>query len=81
MIQAFHDLLEEERDKGLRRAGDRRAAITWRRPSSLPAVTLHPGVTSVDPAVRRRLCVAVPASAILHAAGAGAIVDRPVAPG
>jgi protein TonB len=76
-IQAFHDLLEEERNKALRRAGEHHEVISGRRTPDL-TLTLDHGLTRVDPAVRRRLGVSIPASVILHAAAAGALVIVPL---
>jgi protein TonB len=76
-IQAFHDILEEERRKGLRRAAEHHAGIREARVPRLTP-TLDHFLAGVDPAVRKRLGVAVPASVILHAAAAVAVVIVPL---
>lgn len=77
-IQAFDGLLEEARSEGLRRSGENRVlASKARGPEPILALGNY-GLTGVDPAVRRRHGVAVPASMALHAAAALAIVIVPL---
>jgi periplasmic protein TonB len=77
-IQAFDGLLEEARSEGLRRSGEHPVVASKARgPEPILALANY-GLTSVDPAVRRRHGVAVPVSMALHAAAAVAIAVVPL---
>ena len=78
-IQESERLVDEPRREGSRRhSGEHRAASPGTRGPE-PTLTLgNYGLTDVDPAVRKRRGMAVPASMALHAAAMAAIVIVPL---
>jgi protein TonB len=78
-IEAFGRLVDEAREEDRRRRANAHRAATSRLRGPEPTLTLgNYGLTDVDPAVRKRHRVAVPASMLLHAAGAVALVIVPL---
>jgi protein TonB len=78
-IQEFGRLVDEARGEGrLRHSGEHRAAGPGARGPE-PTLTLgNYGLTDVDPAVRKRRGMAMPASMALHAAAVAAIAIVPL---
>src|SRR5512141_655926 len=78
-IQAFDRLVDEARREGcLRHSGEHRAASPRTRGPE-PTLTLgNYGLTDVDPAVRKRRGIALPASMALHTAAAVALAVVPL---
>ncbi len=78
-ITDFDKLVAEARDEGLQRhSGEHRVSIP-KRGVPEPTLTLgNYGLTDVDPAVRKRRGVALPASLALHTAAAVALAILPL---
>ncbi len=78
-IQDFERLVDEARHEGvLRHSGEHRVAGPRTRGPE-PTLTLgNYGLTAVDPAVRRRRGLALPASVVLHATAAVALALIPL---
>jgi protein TonB len=78
-ITEFDRLLDEARAEGLRRHSGEHHVSTGKRSGPEPTLTLgNYGLTDVDPAVRKRRAVALPASMALHALAAVAIAIVPL---
>jgi periplasmic protein TonB len=78
-IAEFDRLLDEARAAGLQRhAGEHHASIPKRGGPELILTLGNYGLTEVDPAVRKRRGLALPASMALHAAAALAIAIVPL---
>jgi protein TonB len=78
-IQHFDGLVEEARREALERHSSEHRAVGPRPTGPEPILTLgNYGLTDVDPAVRKRRGVALPASVALHAAAAVALVIAPL---
>jgi protein TonB len=78
-IRHFDGLLEEARREGRERHSGEHRAANPRPTGPEPILTLgNYGLTDVDPAVRKRRGVALPASVALHAAAALAVVIAPL---
>ena len=78
-ITDFDQLVAEAREEGRQRHSGEHRVSNARRGGPEPTLTLgNYGLTGVDPAVRKRHGVALPASMALHAAAAIAIAIVPL---
>jgi protein TonB len=78
-IQEFERLVDDARREGtLRHSGEHRAMLPATRGPEPTLALGNYGLTGVDPAVRKRRGVALPASLLLHAAAAVALVVVPL---